>query len=133
MTGCNRDGCTDPEAENYDSNASNDDDSCILPRDGFLGIYSVQESCEDTGTDSYEFVISASADNSTDVLITNFFGVGAMITASVDGNNITIGSQSGGTSAAFSGSGSLAGNTLNLQFEVNDVTNDTCTITATKQ
>ena len=132
MTGCNKNGCTDPEAINYDSNAKDDDGSCDLPRDSFLGSYSVQESCEDTGTDAYQFTISAASDNSTDVFISNFFNIGAVVSASIDGNTLTIAMQSGGTSSSFSGTGSIAGNTLTIQFSVNDVTNDTCTATATK-
>lgn len=133
MTSCNREGCTDPAAENYDSNAKEDDNSCILSRDNFLGTYSVQENCVDTGADSYDFTITASGDNSTDIFIVNFFNIGAVVTATINGDNINIATQSGGTSGTFAGDGTISGNTLTIDFTVNDVTNDNCTITAIKQ
>jgi len=129
MTSCNKDGCTDPEAINYDSNAKDDDGSCDLPRDSFLGTYTVQENC-DGDTHTYnDLVITASDENSTDVFIANFYTTGVFLNASILGNAITIASQPGGTPGTFEGSGTITGNTLTIDFTFN---NENCTMTATK-
>ena len=59
-TSCESEGCTDPNAENFDADADNDDGTCILAREKFLGTYDLTENCS-TGADSYTLTITASS------------------------------------------------------------------------
>ncbi len=132
-TGCAEEGCTNPIAENYNPDAAEDDFSCILPRDKFLGTYNVTENC-DGDTEMYTFFITASTSDETVVEITNFHGIGAVVQGMIEGNSITI--TSSNTSSTIDGDGSISGNTLSLEYSVQvlDTSSpDECEVTAVKE
>ena len=133
FTSCKKDvsGCTNPNADNYNADADNDDGSCILAREKFLGAFSAIETCGG-GNDTYSITIIESGSSEDAVVLGNLYDWGEPLNATISGSNITIPSQltSGLT---FSGSGSISGNTLTINFTVSDGTNsDNCNAICTR-
>lgn len=83
-------------------------------RDKFLGAYSVVQTCG-SGNASYDITIieSGTADNA--VIIVNLYNITQQWSATVSGDNITISTQVVGA-ITWSGSGSIAGNSLTISF-----------------
>lgn len=132
FTACDKEGCTDSNAENYDSKADSDDGSCILERDKFIGTFNVNESC-DGYSDSYQITISESSSGTDKVNVSNLYDAGVSLPGTIDGNNIVIPSTLA-SSATFSGSGSINGLILTLSFNVvYGGYTASCTATCTKQ
>lgn len=102
-------------------------------RDKFLGAYTVVETCG-SGNDSYEITIIASGSDGNAVNVFNLYDSGLSMSATVNGNNITIPSQvfSGAT---VSGSGSLSGNIVTINFTISFplVGNDNCVAICTRK
>lgn len=106
-------------------------------RSKFLASYQVSESCNVSGNFNYTLTINTSATGITNVVVNNFYGVGATVTGTVSGSSITIPSQLvnvNSTGYTFSGSGQVTGNILTLSYTVVVGTDsETCTATCTKQ
>ena len=139
--GCKKDGCTNQYAENYDSDADNDDGSCTLEREKFIGSYTAIETCGN-GTDSYTFTIAQSSAGDNKVIIGNLFDLNSeegitnsSIPGTIDGSTITIDSELDSASGVvFDGSGTLTDDKLDLSFAVAGVVDpDNCSVNATKQ
>lgn len=111
-------GCTDPLAENYNSEASNDNGSCIYPREKFLGAYSVvSDNCED-GT--YTITILASSQAMDKIIIDNLNDVnGLSLVAAVTGSSFVI-QQTTINGQTLSGNGQLNGNVLTFTYAVDE-------------
>lgn len=103
-----------------------------LDREQFLGAYAVVETCGQ-GTDSYElFILESRVDDQT-VIINNLYGWEESMTATVEGDEIIIESQtiSGGK---FSGNGELKNNTLSIFYTITvDEGTDICSTTCMKR
>lgn len=129
-TSCATEGCTDPNAENYDANADNDDGTCILAREKFLGTYDLTENCS-TGTDSYTLTITASSASDDGIVIANFYSF-STITATVNGETFTF-DQTEDT-INYSGTGTISGNTLSINYTASLAgQQDICSATCIKQ
>ncbi|MHC1708285.1 MAG: hypothetical protein AB9842_12310 [Bacteroidales bacterium] len=87
-------------------------------RDNYIGTWRVQES--DKGKITYEVVISADPNNSTQVLINNFYNYGIEPYALVTATNITIPSQSFSKYLQLNGSGTLSGSKITWTYYVNN-------------
>ena len=111
-TSCESEGCTDPNAENFDADADNDDGTCILAREKFLGTYDLTENCS-TGADSYTLTITASSTSDENIVIANFYAF-STITASVNGETFTF-DQTEDT-INYSGTGTISGNTVTINY-----------------
>jgi len=130
--GCKREGCTDPDALNYDSKAKSDDGTCLYPDNHkFIGTYSISENCSAdsvlcTGTDTYTMTIKAGG-NENSITIDNLANLFNGVNATVSGNTITIPSRFGITDTwgdqwdINSGTGSINGNSLTLTTNLDDI------------
>ncbi|MFT5053143.1 MAG: hypothetical protein ACI97X_000150, partial [Oceanospirillaceae bacterium] len=123
-TSCNEQrGCTDQYSDNFDSSASQDDDTCIPTTSKFEGEYLGQG--QDGAGNQYEdirvFITDSTATEPLQVLI--FIENFDLPTNSLDGNivntfDIEIPTQtiSGVDPFQYEGSGSLSGRVLTLDF-----------------
>lgn len=100
---CNPDENTNPNAD---------------ARDNYLGTWRVQEAGKAKLT--YEVQISADPNNSTQVLIGNFYNFGIEPYALVTSSNITVPSQSFGKFVQVYGSGTLSGSKITWTYYVNN-------------
>lgn len=131
LTSCNKEGCTDPLAENYSSDATENDGSCVFPRDKFIGTFSVTETCN-SGNQNYDILISNSAVGTNYININNIGGFGLNSNATVSGDNTSFDQTSVGVN--FSGTGSISGSTLTISYVAQaGGVSDTCTMNCIKQ
>lgn len=141
MTSCDTDACADVDCGEYGTCLEGD---CVCDagyegvncdtqeRAEFIGTYNVNESCT-SGSYTYSITVTESSTGVAAIIITNFGDYGVNVAGTVNGNNVTIASQTlgGGT---FSGSGQISGNILTLTYNVTAGTStDDCTMTCTKQ
>ena len=120
-TGCNKDGCTDATATNFDDKADTDDGTCTFERDALIGTYSVSGNinCSQTGTTAVSgstFVIANSTVSTNKIIIT-FLGVS--LTCTVSGSAFTVDNQTL-SGFAYTGNGNVAGNALNVTINEED-------------
>ena len=86
-------------------------------REAFIGTFTINETCELSGDDDYEIVITASASNDDEIEIFNLYNWDEVITATVNGSKIKIPSQvADGTT--FKGDGKLDGDQISFDFSV---------------
>jgi len=137
LSSCSKEeGCTNPLADNFNAEAEEDDRSCILAREKFIGQYDVAETCP-SGNFSYAINIVTSSASENGVIINNFGEFGQPVNGTISGSNITIPSQNisvQGVAITLDGSGSITGNllTINYTFNVSGA-GQTCTKNCTKQ
>ena len=94
-------GCTDPDAENYNAEATTDDGTCTYARDKFVGSYLGTFQCPGLlaiiSSDSLVFTIAESLDpaNKDEVIVTltNVGGLTFDLTGTVSGNNLDINAE----------------------------------------
>ena len=120
------------------ASCSDDDDAKPDTRSQFLGTYAVEDVSGSSGyTYEYDVTISNGADGYLN--ISNFADMfNIPVKASVDGNKITIKSQtftnpSSGKTIQVSGSGTLSGNVLNFTYTTTGYLNYTGTCKANKK
>ena len=119
---CNKKaGCTDQNAENYDNQAEVDDESCINPRKKYVGQYNSNETCNITPALSYYTEVREANDNLTDILIYNFADLFELpVRATISQSTFIIEAQyPDGSGRLVSGNGSIAGNTITIQYKIN--------------
>ena len=103
----------------------------------YIGSWSGADGCSVSGAANFTATISASSASVTTVLISGFWGAGFNnpITATINGNNITIAEQDPDSDGfTVTGTGTLSGNTITWNFTVTDTDNgvtDVCTSTYT--
>jgi hypothetical protein len=118
--------------------SDDDDDAKPDTRAQFVGTYAVEDISSSSGY-TYEYEVSISNSSDGYLHISNFADMfNTPIKASVDGNKITIKSQSftnpsSGNSIQVSGSGTLSGNVLNFIYTTTGYLNYTGTCTASKK
>ncbi len=137
FTSCGKQGCTDPEANNYDVDATDDDGSCTFDRTAFIGTYNVSESCT-SGNYTYSMTVAEASANKVTVTLTNLGDFqSTVLNATVSGTSLTIPSQSvtvNGTTIQISGQGTLNNTTLTIIYTATyNGTSDNCTATCLKQ
>lgn len=106
-------------------------------RSKFIASYSVQENCSPGGNFNYNMTINSSATGVQNVVLNNFYGVGAAVVGTVSGTSINIANQTvtvSGQALTFSGSGQVNGSIMTLSYTASQGGNvDNCTATCTKQ
>jgi len=112
------------------TSCSNDDDE--PDREKFLGVFSAVETCGG-GTDAYDLIILESGTDGGAVVVNNLYNFGESLSATVSGDNITVASQLAG-GLTYSGSGSISGDILTLNFTVaNSTGEDVCNAVCTRK
>ncbi|MEM6396853.1 MAG: hypothetical protein AAF741_10950 [Bacteroidota bacterium] len=98
----------------------NDDEGILIDeREKFLGTYAGMEVCGQL-SDNGNIIIITSVEGSNDQLsIQHLYNFGTTIIATVSGDNLTIESQTVGL-VRFSGSGSIIGDALTIDYTVSD-------------
>ena len=102
----------------------------------FLGSYNVSESCQ-SGNYTFSMSVTSSSTGVSNIIINNFYGIGISVSATINGNSVTIPNQTindQGLALTISGSGQLSGNILTLTYNISaGADSDSCTATCTKQ
>lgn len=104
----------------------------------FVGTYNTSESCDGTATGTFSNSITNSGVNVSSIIISNFGDSGLNVTATVDGTDVTVPATTlnvGGTAYEVTGSGSISGSTLtiNYQARTGGTIAFSCTMTMSKQ
>ncbi len=139
FTSCTKKGCTDSQSDNYDPDAKEDDGTCIPWKNKFIASYTFTESCDGSTPATYTLTITPSASAENKVIMTLSDGVASLaFTATVTGEtSLQIENQTvnaGGISLTIQGSGSIAGNTLSLNYIVSYLgISENCSGTGIKQ
>lgn len=114
-----REGCTDPASDNFDINAEIDNGTCIPMTEKFLGLYEVNEVCED-GDYIYPMSAYASFVDPFEIIITNYGDLGIDVIGVVDRNFLFIPDQFFriGTDdiAILSGEGEILNGILSIRY-----------------
>lgn len=126
-------GCTDPEAENYDPSAEKSDGTCTYKRDRYLGTFKVNENCN-SGNFTYNVTISAAVAGGEAVVINNLGNYGFNVNANIASGAKLIFSETQST-ITFSGEGDINGNTLSIVYSTSSggIIVDNCTLIGIKQ
>lgn len=123
MASCNKKGCTDPAATNYDSKAKKDDGSCILPppdpRAQYLDSYQVVDSLYMFGNFSerqvYTLLVTTGGTASDTIYLNNLWNGGSNFMALMAGSSFSIPSQQVSGPYYATGNGNFSGNTITYQ------------------
>jgi|SRR5690554_3217156 len=137
LSGCKKEGCTNPIASNYDSNAKKDDGSCVLAdvndpnspnnndaRTPYLGKYLVTDSTAQAGGNNQwevgnPYLIQVTTGNTVkDTLFINKLGgfmENRIVILSGDFFNVTTVDNTN----IFMGNGQFDGNSISYQLKVN--------------
>jgi len=112
-------------------------DGCsIESREDMIASYTVADACSSSGAASFSVTVSKSSNSADGILISNFWGAFInQVTATVDGDNITIPSQDPDNDGYLvSGNGTYSNGTITLTYSVTDPGNgvDNCNSTWTK-
>ena len=135
LASCKKKGCTDVYAENYDTEAEKDDESCTYLSDKLLGTYSVSQNCNYGGLTTYSMnVIEGS--NKGEVILQGLDD-SIDIKATISGTEFTFGEDKAGIT--YEGTGYMVGSTqITINMEVCETfyypcsDPESCTLTCTK-
>lgn len=122
LSSCNKKpGCTDENAENFDDQAEVDDESCISPRKKYVGQYNSNEQCNTTPAQNFFTDVREANDNLTDILIIGMANIYELpVRATISQSTFIIEEQDpDGSGRLISGNGSIAGNTISIQYLIN--------------
>lgn len=91
------------------------------PREKFVGSWTVSEEVAGTASGTYPSTVSLDSANSAQIRISNIFNLGnaVSVSASVSGNNLSIGSQTV-SGISIAGTGSFLANSFVLNYTAND-------------
>ena len=122
ITGCQKEGCTDSKALNYDSEAKKDNGTCVYhlpepdPRDQYLGNYLVTDSTFMMGdfyeVKTYTLQVTTGSSNGDTIFLNNLWGRGRAFVAIMSGSNFSIPSQQVDGPYYADGNGKFEGNTI---------------------
>ncbi|MFK8038273.1 MAG: hypothetical protein AB8B74_08295 [Crocinitomicaceae bacterium] len=111
LMSCNKKGCIDVLASNFDKEANTDDGTCTYSQDQYIGTYSVPDAC---GFASYTITISEGPTKGT-IIINNFEGEdGVNIKATIDGNEFSFSDIHNGV--GFVGTGYIVDTAVTIDY-----------------
>jgi hypothetical protein len=134
-TACKKKGCMDTLAENYDTEAQKDDESCTYLSDKMLGSYAISQDCYYGGVTTYTMIVVAGS-NKGEVILQNLDN-SVQVKATISGTEFTFGEDKAGIT--YEGNGYLVGtNGITINLEVCETfyypcsDPELCTLTGTK-
>lgn len=135
MYSCKEEGCIDPQAENYDSNAEKDDNSCTYLSDKLVGTYTVSQDCAYSGSDNYSMTVIEGG-NKSEIILQNLNN-SVDVKATISGTNFTFKEDKAGIT--YEGSGYMNGsNGMTINMEICETyyypcsDPDACSLSCTK-
>ncbi len=122
MFGCQKEGCTDSDALNYDSDAKKDNGTCVYPvaepdsRDQYVGIYLVTDSTFMMGdfyeVKTYTLQVTTGSSKGDTIFLNNLWNRGREFYAIMAGSGFSIPSQQVDGPYYADGNGKFDGNTI---------------------
>jgi hypothetical protein len=135
ISSCKKKGCTDSLAENYNTEAEKDDESCTYLSDKLLGNYSVSQECYYGGTTTY--TMSVVAGSTKGEIILQGLNNEVDVKGTISGTTFTFNEDKAGIT--YEGSGYLVGtNGMTINMEICETyyypcsDPESCTLTCTK-
>lgn len=132
---CKKKGCTDSYAENYNTEAEKDDESCTFLSDKLIGTYTVNQECYYGGQTSYTMTVVAG--NNKGEIILQGLNDDVDVKATISGTNFTFNEDKAGIT--YEGSGYLIGTTgMTINMEICETyyypcsDPESCTLTCNK-
>lgn len=119
LSSCQKKGCADPNALNYDIEATADDGSCKFQAEDIQGTYSVSglavdQTFMDTTVQNYTMIIAHLG--GTNVSITNLGNTGYTFNGNVYNNQLSIPTQVKNIVENYQGIGIISGNAISMQY-----------------
>ncbi|MBO7480577.1 MAG: hypothetical protein J6T63_00525 [Bacteroidales bacterium] len=126
MIGCQKEGCTDSKASNYDPDAKKDNGTCVYPlpepdpepdpRDQYTGNYLVTDSTFMLGdfyeVKTYTLQVTIGSSKGDTIFLNNLWNRGHEFVAIMSGSNFSIPSQQVDGPYYADGNGKFEGNTI---------------------
>jgi hypothetical protein len=114
-----KEGCTDPNAENFDASAQKDNGACISQRKKFVGIYDAINQCTSSSNTNLISEVRESNEDLKDIVIYNLGGIFTTpVYAQVNKDQFTIYPQVPYIfNSKLTGTGSITGNSLTIQYQ----------------
>lgn len=124
FTSCQKKGCIDSDAINYDLEAKVDDGSCVFQAENVAGTYQVSgyriDTFGDTLQQNYTLIINHL--NGINISLSNLGNTGETVSGTVKNNQVAISPQVLNLFQFWEGSGVVSGQTISMQYteEFND-------------
>lgn len=120
---CQKQGCIDSQALNYDKSAKIDDGSCQYLTDAFVGKFIGNEICDDSSDVNEELIVSRLAEYADRIVFQSISRFAIAPYAIVNGKNLIIPTQSVSSaliSVNISGNGQIDNQQLTLNYTLTE-------------
>lgn len=118
LSSCQKKGCIDSDAINYDLEARVDDGSCIFQAENVAGTYQVSgyrvDAFGDTLQQNYTMIINHT--NGINITLSNLGNTGEAVSGTVKNNQLAISPQALNLVEFWQGSGVVSGQTISMQY-----------------
>jgi hypothetical protein len=118
LPSCQKKGCIDSDAINYDLEAKVDDESCIYQAENVAGTYQVTgyrvDFFGDTVQQNYTMIINQL--NGINITLSNLGNTGETVSGTVKNNQLAISPQALNLLEFWQGSGIVSGQTISMQY-----------------
>jgi hypothetical protein len=118
LCSCQKKGCIDSDAINYDLEARVDDGTCIFQAENVAGTYQVSgyrvDTFGDTLQQNYTMIINHA--NGINITLSNLGNTGETVSGTVKNNQLAISPQALNLVEFWQGSGIVSGQTISMQY-----------------